>query len=95
MALPQFSETHQGFIQCRVNPNMPSANKPRCPYCVVGEEFRAMQILENGRQICEHCGHITLPEDRAFRCPCQKCVGVHFSLKNARFFSIQPRFARD
>lgn len=47
---------------------------PRCPYCVSGNEFRVMKILENGRQICESCGHMVFPEDRAFWCPCQKCL---------------------
>jgi hypothetical protein len=49
--------------------------------------FRTMRVLENGRQICEHCGHIIFPQDYAFWCPCQKCVDVHFSLKYSRFFS--------
>jgi hypothetical protein len=74
---------------------MPIEKKPRCPYCILEAEFRAMRVLENGRQICEHCGHITFPEDAAFWCPCQKCVEVHFSLKNAKFFSMRPRFAGD
>ena len=33
-----------------------------------------MQVLENGRQICEKCGHIVFPEDGAFKCPCPKCI---------------------
>jgi hypothetical protein len=39
---------------------------PRCPYCVLDGQFRPMQILENGRQICENCGHIVFPNDEAF-----------------------------
>jgi hypothetical protein len=72
---------------------MPSEKKPRCPYCIFEAEFRAMRVLENGRQICEHCGHIIFPQDRAFWCPCQRCVEVHFSLKKVGFFPIQPRLA--
>jgi hypothetical protein len=72
---------------------MRTEKEPRCPYWILGAEFRVMRVLENGRQICEHCGHIIFHQDRAFWCPCQKCVEVHFSLKNARFFSIRPRFA--
>ena len=48
---------------------MASATKnevPRCPYCVSGTVFREMKVLENGRQICEKCGHIVFPEDRVF-----------------------------
>jgi hypothetical protein len=40
-----------------------------------------MRVLENGRQICESCGHIAFPEDRAFWCPCLRCLEVRFSLK--------------
>src|SRR5215472_10816791 len=47
---------------------------PRCPYCVSQNQFRTMRVLDNGRQICENCGHIVFPEDRAFWCPCQKCL---------------------
>jgi predicted RNA-binding Zn-ribbon protein involved in translation (DUF1610 family) len=38
-----------------------------------------MRVLENGRQICEECGHIVFPEDGAFKCPCPKCVEVLIS----------------
>jgi hypothetical protein len=70
---------------------MRTDKKPRCPYCILGAEFRVMRVLGNGRQICEHCGHIIFPQDRAFWCPRKKCVDVHFSLKYSRFFSIRPR----
>ena len=56
---------------------MASATKnevPRCPYCLSGTVFREMKVLENGRQICEKCGHIVFPRDKAFWCPCQKCL---------------------
>jgi hypothetical protein len=56
------------------------AEVPRCPYCVSGSQFKAMQVLENGRQICESCGHIVFNEDKAFWCPCQKCLESRFSL---------------
>jgi ribosomal protein S27AE len=52
---------------------------PRCPYCVSGTVFREMKVLENGRQICEKCGHIVFPEDRVFWCPCQKCLEARSS----------------
>lgn len=54
---------------------------PRCPYCATGREFRPMKVLENGRQICESCGHIVFPRDRAFWCPCEKCLAARFSPK--------------
>jgi len=31
-----------------------------------------MRVLENGRQICDSCGHIVFPDDEAFWCPCQE-----------------------
>lgn len=43
-----------------------------------------MTAVANGRLICEKCGHIVFPNDKAFRCPCQKCVKIDFS----------PRFRR-
>jgi hypothetical protein len=52
---------------------------PRCPYCALNGEFRVMRILENGRQICEEWGHIIFPHDRAFWCPCQRCLKARFS----------------
>src|SRR5438552_17977598 len=64
----------------------------RCPYCASGTEFRAMRVLENGRQICENCGHIVFPEDRAFWCPCQKCLDVRSSPelhKYSRVFDVE------
>ena len=52
---------------------------PRCPYCVSGTVFREMKVLENGRQICKKCGHIVFPDNRAFWCPCPKCLEGWFS----------------
>ena len=51
---------------------------PGCPYCSSGAKFRAMKVLANDRQICENCGHIVFPDDKAFWCPCQKCLASHF-----------------
>jgi predicted RNA-binding Zn-ribbon protein involved in translation (DUF1610 family) len=53
--------------------------QPRCPYCVVGQTFRPMTVLDNGRMICKNCGHIIFPNDKAFRCPCPKCLEVVLS----------------
>ena len=51
----------------------------RCPYCVVDGDFHPMRLLSHDRLICEKCGHIVFPNDTAFRCPCQKCLEIHFS----------------
>lgn len=56
-----------------------SKDEERCPYCVVDGKFRAMTVLSNGRLICSNCGHIVFPGDKAFRCPCSKCLEMNFS----------------
>ena len=61
---------------------------PRCPYCVSEGQFNGMRVLENGRQICEKCGHIVFPEDRAFWCPCQKCLEARFWPKQEKCFRV-------
>jgi hypothetical protein len=66
-----------------LKPSAPSSmtqqKESRCPYCVVDGDFHPMRLLSNGRLICEKCGHIVFPNDTAFRCPCQKCLEIHFS----------------
>jgi hypothetical protein len=52
---------------------------PRCPHCSSNERFMPMKVLENRRQICENCGHIIFPDDKAFLCPCQKCLESRFT----------------
>ena len=63
------------------------ANKktiPRCPYCVSENQFRPMKTLENERQICESCGHITFSNDCAFSCPCQNCLEQNVVLQSPK-----------
>lgn len=43
----------------------------RCPYCVFFDEFRPMVALQDGRFVCENCGH---KANGKFECSCQKCV---------------------
>jgi ribosomal protein S27AE len=59
---------------------------PRCPYCVSGTVFTEMKVLENGRHICEKCGHIVFPDNRVLSCPCPRCLEGRFSsvLRNLR-----------
>jgi hypothetical protein len=52
---------------------------PRCPYCISQDQYQPMRVLANGRQICENCGHIVFPDDRAFWCPCQKCLETRYA----------------
>lgn len=45
----------------------------RCPYCVLGNEFRLMIALVDGTFVCGKCGHMTIPGDEKFVCHCAKC----------------------
>jgi hypothetical protein len=45
----------------------------RCPYCVLGEDFRPMLPRPEGWFICRKCGHTLIPESPDFKCSCQKC----------------------
>jgi ribosomal protein S27AE len=46
----------------------------RCPYCVLGDEFRPMAAHSNGRFVCNKCGHLAIPSDDHFECVCWKCL---------------------
>lgn len=45
----------------------------RCPYCVLGVEFRPMVAHVDGRYICNKCGHTTHPSESEYRCLCPNC----------------------
>jgi len=49
----------------------------RCPYCVLGYEFRPMLPKPEGWFICQQCGHTAMPAKSQFRCFCQKCAELH------------------
>jgi predicted RNA-binding Zn-ribbon protein involved in translation (DUF1610 family) len=44
----------------------------RCPYCVLGGEFRPM-FRRAKKYICLGCGHHTLPGALYSKCACPKC----------------------
>jgi len=46
----------------------------RCPYCIVGDEFKPMAINANRRFMCAKCGHLTIPDERNFKCFCWHCA---------------------
>ena len=62
--------------------------EPRCPYCVVEDEFYPMTPVAHGRLICQKCGHIIFPNDTAFRCPCPECIKITLSPRIRR---LRPR----
>jgi hypothetical protein len=45
----------------------------RCPYCVLGDEFRPM-LQRPGWFVCEVCCHTVLPDDPVFKCTCPNCL---------------------
>ena len=44
----------------------------RCPYCVLGNEFRPMVVEPGGWFFCDKCRHTVMPGNIEFRCRCQK-----------------------
>jgi DNA-directed RNA polymerase subunit RPC12/RpoP len=51
----------------------------RCPYCVLGNEFRPMYCPTTGRAkkfVCINCGHTTTPDAPRSTCACPRCQEV-------------------
>jgi hypothetical protein len=46
----------------------------RCPYCIMGDEFKPMVAHLDGRSICARCGHLAVSGDKNFKCSCEKCL---------------------
>ena len=46
----------------------------RCPFCVLGNEFRPMVCHVDGTFLCNRCGHTTRPKDENYSCGCYKCA---------------------
>ena len=54
----------------------------RCPYCVLGSEFRPMFLQTTFHRskksfICVSCGHKAAPEDPYSKCPCARCHNLN------------------
>lgn len=45
----------------------------RCPYCVLGGEFRRMLPRSRNCFICLSCGHRTTVGASSLKCACPKC----------------------
>ena len=45
----------------------------RCPYCVLGDDFRPMLPKLEGWFICSKCGHSVMPGKPDYKCRCEKC----------------------
>jgi predicted RNA-binding Zn-ribbon protein involved in translation (DUF1610 family) len=49
----------------------------RCPYCVLGSEFRPMfrsTVRRSRKFVCVSCGHAATPDAPYSRCACPKCL---------------------
>jgi len=46
----------------------------RCPYCLVGIEFRPMIAYKDGRFVCRDCAHAVRPGVPEYRCACRPCL---------------------
>ena len=52
----------------------------RCPYCIDGDNFRAMLEISNNRHVCKACGHIVSRSESSFVCDCIKCLQLRGKL---------------
>jgi ribosomal protein S27AE len=57
-------------------------NVVRCPYCVLGVQFRPMAPHLDGRFVCEKCGHVALADGTSFACDCYRCIELNASRIN-------------
>jgi len=48
----------------------------RCPYCVLGDDFRPLLARPDGRFYCVQCGHTASPRELTYICACAQCVRV-------------------
>lgn len=46
----------------------------RCPYCLIGIEFRPMIAYKDGRFVCRDCAHTVRPGVTGYRCTCRHCL---------------------
>ena len=48
----------------------------RCPYCVLGRDFRPLLASTDGRFRCVQCGHTASPKELTYVCACAQCIRV-------------------
>ena len=64
--------------------------EPRCPYCVLIDDFMLMSVTKDGRFVCVKCGHVAIPEDKVFQCLCSHCGAMReFKPARSRWWSVQ------
>ncbi len=64
--------------------------EPRCPYCASMDDFMLMSMTDDGRFVCRGCGHVAVPDDKAFQCFCRHCGAMRaFEPAKARLWPMQ------
>jgi hypothetical protein len=46
---------------------------PRCPYYVQLDHFMLMSPTADHSYVCVKCGHVVIPANKVFQCPCGHC----------------------
>ena len=50
----------------------------RCPYCAEGKQFKLMLNRDSDEcYLCASCGHLWMPQQPEFKCPCSKCIALN------------------
>jgi len=69
----------------------------RCPYCVLGSEFRPM--LQRSRKrwfVCVSCGHVSMPNDPYLKCSCSRCQEMNLlAVRRRSSEDLHPRETGD
>ena len=67
----------------------------RCPYCVLGKEFRPM-LRDPGKKrfVCVGCGHTKMPSAGHSTCHCPKCRHMSRVATRCRESEVAPECLR-
>jgi hypothetical protein len=69
----------------------------RCPFCIDTHNFKLMTRRVDERWfLCPRCGHVVVPENSLYRCPCSRCIDLRLpstspSKAGAGAVTEQPR----
>ena len=64
--------------------------EPRCPYCVLSDDFMPMRATGDGCFACVKCGHVAIPDNKVFQCLCTHCGAMRaFKPAGSRWWSEQ------
>jgi hypothetical protein len=56
----------------------------RCPYCVLGGEFRPMYQQSKEWFVCLSCVHMAAPNNPHMKCPCTRCLEAKLMANRCR-----------